>query len=86
MMNTLYNAETNEYVNTDNNEIGFMADYTLKSKNGKATWYTTEAEMKMGRRGGYMKVWSRDRFETIGKPEDFKVISDRHIVWTHQYI
>ena len=84
-MTKLYNAETNEYLNTENNEIGFQADYTLKSKGG-ATWYTTEDEMKKGRRGEYMKVWARDRFETIGKPEDFEVMSDRHIVWTHQYI
>ena len=84
-MTKLYNAETNEYLNTENNEIGFQADYSLM-KNGKIVCFTTEAEMKKGRSGQYMKVWFKDGFESIDKPENFEVVFDRHIVWTHQYI
>jgi len=81
------NLEIKNQVMDNEGQIGIKVDYSLRPKRGNSKlWYTTKEELQKGWNGEYMKIWARDGFETIGKPEHYTVIQDRHIVWTGQYL
>ena len=78
------NEELNQVMDAEG-QIGIKADYELKSKNGAATWYTTEEEYRKGFGGGYFKVWAKDGWESIGSHDRFGAEKIHRIIWTGQY-